>query len=133
MPTPLLKIRLFGPLCVLVQERVLPRMRARSVEWLLALLVLHHGRSLDRPWLAGSLWPDSEESQALHNLRDNLVHLRKALGSESGRIQSPTRDTLILDLEGVEVDLLHFDVAIKAGEEETLRKAVEVYTGPLLE
>ncbi|HLK60485.1 MAG TPA: BTAD domain-containing putative transcriptional regulator, partial [Chthonomonadaceae bacterium] len=111
----------------------MPRVRTRSVEWLLALLALRHGRTVDRSWLAGTLWPDSEESQALHNLRDILVHLRKALGSEGVRVQSPTRDTLTLDLEGAEVDVVRFDRAMKVGEEEALRSAVQVYTGPLLE
>jgi DNA-binding SARP family transcriptional activator len=80
MPPPSLTVQLFGPLRVLIGGEPLPRLRTRSIEWLLALLVLRHGRAVDRSWLAGTLWPDSDESQALHNLRDALVHLRKALG-----------------------------------------------------
>src|ERR1041385_3388850 len=112
MPTPPLTITLLGPLRVLIQGEPMPHVRTRSVEWLLALLVLRHGRSVDRSWLAGTLWPDSLESQALHNLRDILVHLRKALGEEKERLQSPIRDTLTLDLEGAQVDLLTFDRAL---------------------
>src|SRR5579871_5055398 len=133
MPTPPLTMQLFGPLRVHIHGEPMSRVRTRSVEWLLALLVLRHGRSVDRSWLAGTLWPDSEESQALHNLRDNLVHLRKALGEERERLQSPTRDTLTLDLAGAEVDLVRFDRALQTSEEEALRSAVEAYTGPLLE
>lgn len=55
----------------------MPRVRTRSVEWLLSLLTLQHGHAVDRYWLAGTLWLDSEEKQALHNVRDVLVHLRK--------------------------------------------------------
>src|SRR5678815_4592220 len=73
MPTVPLTIQLFGPLRVLVQGEPMPRVPTRSVEWLLALLTLRHGRTVDRSWLAGTLWPDSEQSQALHNLRDMLV------------------------------------------------------------
>src|SRR5204863_9571317 len=112
-----LTIHLFGPLQVRADGRPLPRARLRSVEWLLALLVLRHGRAVDRSWLAGTLWPDSEERQARHNLRDALMHLRKALGREGERIQSPTRDTLTLALEGAEVDVVRFDAALKAGDE----------------
>src|SRR3989442_8267705 len=104
-----LSIQLFGPLRVLIAGEPLPRLRTRSVEWLLALLVLRHGRAVDRSWLAGTLWPESDQSQALHNLRDALVHLRKALGPERARLQSPTRDTLLLDLAGAEADLVRFD------------------------
>ncbi len=128
-----LTIHLFGPLRVRVHGKPMPRVRARSAEWLLALLVLRHGRTVPRSWLAGTLWPDSEETQALQNLRHALLSLRKALGSEAGRIQSPTRDTLTLDLSGIETDVLRFDQAIRQGEEAALRGAVEVYIGPLLE
>jgi predicted ATPase/DNA-binding SARP family transcriptional activator/Tfp pilus assembly protein PilF len=111
----------------------MPRVRTRAAEWLLALLVLRQERTLDRSWLAGTLWPDSGESQALQNLRHALLSLRKSLGPEERRIQSPTRDTLTLDLDGVETDILRFDRAIRQGDEAALRLAVEVYTGPLLE
>src|SRR5262245_56815555 len=133
MPPPSLTIHLFGPLRVLIGAEPLPRVPTRSVEWLLALLVLRHGRTVDRAWLAGTLWPDSEERQALNNLRNALVHLRKALGGEGARILSPSRDTLTLALEGAEVDVLRFDAAIKAGDESSLQSAIALYTGPLLE
>src|SRR5678815_3470787 len=99
MSAPPLTIHLFGPTRILVDGEPLPRLRTRSVEWLLALLVLRYGRAVDRSWLAGTLWPDSEESQALHNLRDALVYLRKALGPEGKRLQSPSRDTLTFALD----------------------------------
>src|SRR5438093_10010098 len=108
--TPLsLAIHLFGPLRVIVRGAPLPRLRTRSVEWLLALLTLRHGRAVNRSWLAGTLWPESEESRALQSLRNDLVSLRKALGPEGGRIQSPAPDSLTLELAGAEVDVLQFD------------------------
>src|SRR5678815_590670 len=124
MSAPPLTIHLFGPTRILVDGEPLPRLRTRSVEWLLALLVLRYGRAVDRSWLAGTLWPDSEESRALSNLRDALMHLRRALGSEGTRIQSPTRDTLTLDLAGAEVDVVRFDAAMRAGDEASLHSAV---------
>lgn len=126
-------INLFGPLRVRLHGEPMPRVRARSAEWLLALLVLRHGRRVQRSWLAGTLWPDSEETQALQNLRHALLSLRKALGPQSERLQSPTRDTLTLDLSDTETDALRFDDAVRKGDEEALGYAVEVYTGPLLE
>src|SRR5947207_4127794 len=114
MTTPPLTIHLFGPMRVLVRGEPLPRVRTRSVEWLLALLTLRHGAAVSRAWLAGTLWPESEESQALQNLRHDLVVLRKALGPESARIQSPTRDMLRLDVTGAEVDVVRFDAGVAA-------------------
>src|SRR5215467_13882208 len=133
MPMKPLTIYLFGPMRVLVQGERMPPARARTVEWLLALLALRQGRAVDRAWLAGTLWPDSDEGQALRNLRNNLVHLRDALGAESVRLQSPTRSTLLFDPQGAEVDLLRFDRGIKAGDAAGLWSAADAYTGPLLE
>jgi DNA-binding transcriptional activator of the SARP family len=132
MPAPLM-IRLFGPLQVLVHGEPMPRVRSRSIEWLLALLVLRAGQRVSRTWLAGTLWPDSEEIQSLQNLRNALLSLRQALGDEAARIVSPTRDTLTLDLDGVDSDLKTFDDAIRRGGEMALRDAVSNYTGLLLE
>jgi predicted ATPase/DNA-binding SARP family transcriptional activator len=131
-PSPL-TIRLFGPFTVLVDGQPLPRLRTRSVEWLLALLILRHGRAVERDWLAGTFWPESTETAALKNLRNDLSTLRKALGREVERLRSPGRDLLTLDLEGADVDLLRFDAALRAGDEASLREAATVYAGPLLE
>jgi DNA-binding SARP family transcriptional activator len=121
MAVPPLAIHLFGPLRVTVRGAPLPRVRTRSVEWLLALLALRHGRPVSRAWLAGTLWPESGESRALQNLRDDLMRLRQALGPEGARIQSPGRDLLTLDLTGAEVDLVRFDAGIGSGDESSLR------------
>src|SRR5829696_2558772 len=93
-----LTIRLFGALRVTVRGEPLPRVRTRSVEWLLALLTLRHGQAVNRAWLAGTLWPESSGSRSLQNLRDDLLRLRKALGPESGRLQAPARDLLTIEL-----------------------------------
>jgi DNA-binding SARP family transcriptional activator len=133
MLTPSLTIHLFGPLHVLVGAKPWPRLPTRSIEWLLALLVLRHGRAVERSWLAGTLWPESQERQALNNLRNDLVHLRKALADQRERLRSPARDTLLLDLDGAQVDLLAFDQAMQAGDEVSLKSGVALYRGPLLE
>ena len=58
-------------------------------QWLLALLALRAGREVERDWLAGTLWPDSSQPQALQSLRMCLTDLRQALGSEASRLRSP--------------------------------------------
>src|SRR5579862_8213770 len=99
--SPPLKLYLFGSTEVLVHGVPLARLRSRKGLWLLALLALRAGKPVDRDWLAGTLWPDSSQSQALAYLRQNLTELRNALGSEAARLQSPTRQTLTLTLENV--------------------------------
>src|SRR5436853_108196 len=73
-----LEIRLFGPFEARVHGTPLPHVRSRTTQWLLALLVLRHGRDVERSWLAGTLWPDSTEAHAYGALRTTLNDLRRA-------------------------------------------------------
>ena len=132
-----LTITLFGPMQVRVAGSLLPPFRSRKALWALALLTLRHSRPVQREWLAATLWPDLEQSQAFANLRPVLSELRRALGEEGSRLQSPDRPTLLLELSGAQVDVLAFDAAIKqasqSGNLAHLQQAVALYGGPLLE
>jgi predicted ATPase/DNA-binding SARP family transcriptional activator/class 3 adenylate cyclase len=128
-----LTLRLFGPFEVCLNGAPLPRLRSRKGQWLLALLALRLGREVERGGLAGTLWPESSEALALASLRMSLANLRQALGSEAGRLRSPTPHTLCLDLAGAEADAAAFDEAIAQGDTPSLEKAVALYRGPLLE
>jgi predicted ATPase/DNA-binding SARP family transcriptional activator/Tfp pilus assembly protein PilF len=130
---PALTLALFGPMQVRVQGRPLPHLRSRQSLWLLALLTLRHSRPVEREWLAGTLWPDSDQRRAFRNLRVVLSELRKALGAQSLRLQSPDRHTLSLDITGAEVDVHAFDTAVLSGKRAELAQAVTLYRGPLLE
>src|SRR5258708_38941190 len=114
MTAPTLEIRLFGsPQVHLAGEPAL-RVRNRPVEWLLALLVLRGPGPVSRSWLAGTLWPESTEEQALLNLRVSLMRLRQALGPEAARVVSPDKRNLRLDLSGAFADVLEFDSPLRA-------------------
>jgi DNA-binding SARP family transcriptional activator/predicted ATPase len=76
---PLLRISLLGPLQVTGGEQAIAPPRRRDVERLLAFLILHRGRRLDRSTVAESLWPEDE--RALFKLRHSLLHLKKHLGA----------------------------------------------------
>jgi len=132
---PVLRLRLFAPFEATVQGRPLPPLHSRRSQWLLALLTLRPGQEVARDWLAGTLWPDSREAPVLANLRQSLTDLRRALGTEAWRIQSPTRQTLRLDLAGADVDVLAFDRAARErrGDLDALDAMVALYRGPLLE
>jgi DNA-binding SARP family transcriptional activator len=111
----------------------LPPLRTHKGEWLLALLALREGRSVQRDWLSGVLWQSSEDSAALYNLRRCLSDLRTALGSEEWRLQAPTARSISLDMTGAEFDVRKFDMAISQGTATALRQAVDLYRGPLME
>jgi DNA-binding SARP family transcriptional activator len=55
---PPLRLQLFGPFEVWLDDRPLPRLRSRKSLWLLALLALRKGAEIEREWLTGLLWPD---------------------------------------------------------------------------
>lgn len=133
-----LELRLFGTLSVCVQGNIIPPLRFRKDQWILAVLALRHDRDVARDWLAATFWPDNEESQGLFYLRKALSNIRTALGPEAGRLQSPTTRTLRLDLSNAFTDIRAFDMAVarprsEAGHEERLLQAVELYKGPLLQ
>ena len=128
-----LTVTLFGPMQVAVEGHSLPRLRSRKSLWLLALLVLRQGRPVEREWLAETLWPDADLDQSLTSLRTVLSELRQALGHEGGRLLSPNRRSLCLELGGMAVDLLEFDAATGSRDPVVLKQAVALYRGPLLE
>lgn len=128
-----LNIRLFGPPDIRINGKPLSGLHSRKAYSLLALLILRHDREVARDWLSGILWPESTQSRAFYNLRENLADLRRALGSEAVRLQSPTRQTLLLDLNGVQADVLEFDAALQRGDPASLQQAIALYCGPLME
>src|SRR5947209_1390556 len=103
-----LRIGLLGPFEVRLGAAPLPRLRARSDQWLLALLALRQGAAVQRRWLAGTLWPASEEGLALANLRRGLNSLRRALGPFGAALRSPGPGALCLDRTGAFVDAVAF-------------------------
>jgi len=111
----------------------LPPLRTRKGLWLLALLALRAERQVERTWLAGTLWPESTESDAYANLRRSLYDLRRALGPQAYRLHSVDPHTLSLDLTGACVDVVAFDRAVERGDPASLEQAVGLYRGPLLE
>lgn len=127
------QILLFGPMSVQINSSPMPALRTRKGMWLLAILVLQHPKAVDRSWLAATLWPDSDNADALRNLRDSLYDLRKALGDQAFRIVSPTARTLSMDLVNAEVDLLTFDSCAACPDSSSMRRAVAAYRGSLLE
>src|SRR5579862_7534066 len=122
-----LAITLFGPPQVRVHGLPLPAFRSRKPLWLLALLTLRPNRPVEREWLAGTLWPDVDQSKAFANLRPVLSELRRALASQGERLQSPDRHTLLLQTADADIDVVRFDAAIVAQRAQELAKAVALY------
>src|SRR5579862_8340853 len=101
-----LTIRLFGPGEAFQSDVPLARTRTRKEMWLLAILLLRSGQVVDRAWLAGVLWPESLERDALSNLRRSLSNLRDVLGEHARYLTAPTARTVRFDTREIDVDVL---------------------------
>lgn len=132
LPLPKMQAWLFGRLTVHIGGAPISKLRSRSGEWLLALLILRHGETVQREWLAQTLWSESPPPAARDNLRHSLCDLCRVMGSEAIRLQAPTLTTLRLDLAGAEVDVLKFDTMIESEHIAYIESAIELYKSPLL-
>src|SRR5438093_1608347 len=97
----------------------IPPLRSLRGRWLLALLTLRANRQITRSWLAGTLWPDSDDLQAQENLRRTLTDLRKALGPAAGLLQSPAKHLLLFSLSSRNADVVAFDEAVRINSAES--------------
>ncbi|MGC9349151.1 MAG: BTAD domain-containing putative transcriptional regulator [Anaerolineae bacterium] len=75
-----LEVLLLGPMVVRQEGGAAIAFQRRAAEALLAYLATDAGRPYRRTMLAGLLWPEWSERDALHNLRRVLYRLRKDIG-----------------------------------------------------
>ncbi|HEY6494730.1 MAG TPA: AAA family ATPase [Trebonia sp.] len=75
---------------------------------LVAYLAVHAGVPHPRQRIAGVLWPESGDAQALTNLRRELHHLRQALAGD-GSLRVTARDLCWVDAPTCRVDVRVFD------------------------
>jgi DNA-binding SARP family transcriptional activator len=109
---------------------------------LLAFLVINAPSQQARQRIAGVLWPESGDAQALTNLRRELHHLRQVLAGEPSLIVTPRdlswRDTQtsIVDLRIFETERLAALAAAAAGDDDRViahaATAVAQYQGQFL-
>ena len=118
-----LSLSLFGAFEARCGGVALSGLQKRDGERLLALLAFQQGRPVKTELLAQSLWAASGSLDSLHQ---SVSHLRRELAEQARLIQSP-KGYLLLDLAGVEVDVIVFDTAIAAGDIESLKTAISLY------
>ena len=121
---------------MLTDSRFASRTPSARHQELIAFLILHARRaSIPRQRIAGSLWPDSNDAQALTNLRRELHHLRDAWPGLEALIDVESRSLAWRDDAGVPVDLVAFEQAADrglAGDRTALQDAARLYQGDLL-
>jgi DNA-binding SARP family transcriptional activator/tetratricopeptide (TPR) repeat protein len=118
------------------------RARSSRAVVLVAFLVVHAGSPQARQRIAGLLWSESTDAQALTNLRRELHHLRQVLRDEPSLVVT-SRDLCWRDTMTCRVDVRVFDVerkavlaAAAAGDDDGIllhaTAAIAAYRGELL-
>jgi DNA-binding SARP family transcriptional activator len=118
------------------------RVRSSRALALVAYLAVHAGVPHARQRVAGLLWPDSGDAQALTNLRRELHHLRQVLG-DKGSLQATGRDVCWVDSPTCHADVRAFDAerttalaAAESGDDNAViehgASAIAWYCGDLL-
>jgi DNA-binding SARP family transcriptional activator len=132
---PAVRIELLGSFRVFDDGRPVARLPTARQQQLIAFLVLHaRGTPVQRQRVAGSLWPESSDAQALTNLRRELHHLREDWPSLDALIDAGTR-TLAWKNAHASVDLTDFDTAAErglGGDRTAMQEAARLYRGDLL-
>ena len=138
----MLRVSLLGEQSITDDQGGSIRARSSRAVVLVALLVVHAGSAQARPRIAGLLWPESTDAQALTNLRRELHHLRQVLGDEPSLVVT-SRDLRWDDTKTCRVDVRVFDTGRRAAlaaaacddQEGVLRHAaaaIAAYRGELL-
>jgi TolB-like protein/DNA-binding SARP family transcriptional activator len=105
---------------------------AKKNQALLAYLALAQGMRQTRDKLVGLLWGDRGNEQARNSLRQALVALRRNLAVVPAALRLDG-DTVAFDNDAVEVDAVLFERLARSERPADLRRAGELYRGPLLD
>ena len=103
----------------------------RKDRLLLAYLALLAGRAQAREHLASLFWGDRAEAQARDSLKQSLAGIRQVFRQAAIEPLRTDRDTVALELEGIEVDALEF--ARLASASTAPERAAALYRGELLD
>jgi DNA-binding SARP family transcriptional activator len=133
---PPLRIDLLGGFRILVDGRSPARLPSLRQQQLIAFLALYARTSpIQRHRVAGALWPESSDVQALTNLRRELHHLREGWPRLDALVDAGSRTLAWRGDAGAIVDLIAFETAADRGLEgdrASLRDAADLYKGDVL-
>ncbi|WP_170937077.1 MULTISPECIES: AAA family ATPase [Rhodomicrobium] len=128
-----LVLRLFGVPQLEAENGGVIRLPTKKAAALLAYLALNNRQPQPRAKLAALLWEDSAEQQARESLRQTLSLLRKSLPAIGGRWIATQGDTIALDLAGVSVDVIQFDLLAYSPDIADTAKAAGLYRDVFLD
>ena len=127
-----LTVRLLGGFEARLASGVPMTLPTKKVQALLAYLGTRPGQDHSRDKLAALLWGETSDHQARGSLRHALMTLRKVLAGAHPSALRVTGQTLALDPDVVEVDVVAFERHVADGSPQALEHAAELYRGDLL-
>ncbi len=137
MPT--IQIKLLGQFHLRCDNELVTTLQQSRLQSLLAYLALHRYTPQTRQYLAFLFWPDSNEAQALTNLRKQLLYLRRTLPTADRLLQIDAKTVQWQPAIGFELDVEQFESALTVatfltGEEAiaALQHTISLYQGDLL-
>ena len=103
---------LLGGFRLVADGRSLARLPTARQQQAIAFLILHaRSGPIPRQRVAGSLWPDSTDVQALTNLRRELHHLREGWPNLDALVEAGSRTLAWREGAATIVDLVAFETA----------------------
>lgn len=124
-------IHCLGTFQVLLNGAPTTAVRGVKVQALLAYLTIEGDRPHSRSLLAGLLWPEMPESDALRNLTQTLVRLRAAFADGTDPVRAD-RTAVQWRPEAAEVDVTAFIRLARSTVPADLERASALYQGELL-
>ncbi|TIQ21156.1 MAG: alpha/beta fold hydrolase [Mesorhizobium sp.] len=106
---------------------------SRKARAMVAYLALQSGHSQSREKLAALLWGGNAEAQARMSLRQALSAVRKGMDASDGRTFLTDGDSITLNLNDLDFDVVRFETLAAGSEPEQLEQALVVYRGDLLD
>ena len=126
------KLMLFGGFRLVNADGELVMPHARKAKALLAWLAMNPDQQHLREKLAAVLWPDSDEVQGRHSLRQALGDLRKIMPGDAEPLCT-TKDWILLDSKQIAIDVVEFERVLVQADTAALDQAIELYKGEFLE
>jgi predicted ATPase/DNA-binding SARP family transcriptional activator len=126
----MLDVHLLGEFKVSLDNQPI-EISSQPMQSLLAYLILNAGTTYRRETLAGLLWPESDEKNARHNLRQTLWRLGKTIGKEYFLTDKVSVGFNPQAEYRLDVAVLQ-DKAAEGGTTDRLVHSVSVYTDVLL-
>ena len=104
----------------------------RKAEALLAVLACRPREAQSRERVTSLLWGDRGDRQARHSLSQTLTSIRTAVGQAPNPIIAE-RESLSINADAVSADVMEIVTLAQRDDADSLRRAAELYRGPLLE